>query len=125
MTMNPLAEQIANLLRVSPGRAQCFPCLAMSLTTPEPALREAAQGLILQAGFELGDKPCANCRRFENVVWFSADLDRQRCGLCRTPIPPAAVRTTVNGIPYHSACWDHKVRESEQKAQHSPGAPRG
>jgi len=45
---NPLAEQIAHVLMASPFRAYCFPCLAMMLATPEPALREAAQGLILR-----------------------------------------------------------------------------
>jgi hypothetical protein len=40
----------------------------MALATPEPALREAALGLILQEGFEVGDKQCANCQRFQKVA---------------------------------------------------------
>jgi len=123
--MNALAEQIADVLRASPSHAHCFPCLAMTLATPEPALREAAQGLILQEGFEVGDKQCANCQRFEKAVWFGASLDGPRCGLCRTPIRPAAARTTANGIPYHLGCWDRKVRESEKRAKRSPGITRG
>jgi recombinational DNA repair protein (RecF pathway) len=123
--MDPLAEPIANVLRASPSHAYCFPCLAITLATPEPALREAAQGLILQEGFEVGDKQCANCQRFQKVVWFSASLDRPRCGLCRTPILPAAARTTANGIPYHLDCWDRKVRESEKRAKRAPSITRG
>jgi hypothetical protein len=86
--MNPLAEQIANVLQALPSQAQCLTCLAMTIHTPEAALREAAQGLVLEEGFELGDKQCVNCQRFEKVIWLSASLDRPRCGLCRTPIPP-------------------------------------
>lgn len=119
--MNPLAEQIAHVLMASPFRAYCFPCLAMTLATPEPALREAAQGLILQEGFEVSDKQCANCQRFVKVVWFSANFDHSQCGLCRTSILPAAARATANGIPYHIGCWDWKVRESEKRATRSPG----
>jgi len=51
----------------------------------------------------------------EKVVWFNASLDRPRCGLCRTPILPAAARTTVNGIPYHLGCWHRKVRQAENR----------
>jgi recombinational DNA repair protein (RecF pathway) len=113
--VNPLAEQIANVLRTSSSHAHCFACLAVTIHTPEPALREAAQGLVLQEGFELGDKQCVNCQRFEKVVWFSPGQDRPRCGLCRLPIMPAAVRTTVNGTPYHLGCWDLKTRRAEEK----------
>jgi recombinational DNA repair protein (RecF pathway) len=113
--MTPLVEQIANALRASPSHAHCLRCLAMTLATPEPALREAAQRLILQEGFEVGDRQCVNCQRFEKAVWFNARLDSPRCGLCRTPILPAAARRTVNGIPYHLGCWQRKVRQAQKK----------
>jgi hypothetical protein len=70
----------------------------MTRATPEPALREAGQGLILQEGFEVGDKRCANCQSFEKVVWFSTNLDHSRCGLCRTSILPAAARATAKPL---------------------------
>jgi hypothetical protein len=113
--MKRLTEQIANVLRTSSSHAHCFTCLAVTMHTAEPSLREAAQSLVLQEGFELGDKPCVDCHRIDKVVWFSPGQSRPRCGLCRLPISPAAERTTVNAVPYHLGCWDRKRRLAEER----------
>jgi hypothetical protein len=89
-----LDERITPLPQASRSRAHCFSCLAVTLHTPEPALRQAADG-----------------QRSDKLISFNARLGRPRwCGLCRTPILPTTSEETVNGIVYHRGCWDQKAR---------------
>ena len=33
-----------------------------------------------------------------------------RCAYCDKPILPGQDKMTVQGVPYHSGCWDRKER---------------
>jgi hypothetical protein len=33
------------------------------------------------------------------------------CAICAKPILPIDNKTTIQQIPYHSACWDRKTRK--------------
>ena len=55
--------KLAEFLRVLPGRAFCYLCLARMLEVSQDEIREAARALSAVPGFQIRARPCENCER--------------------------------------------------------------
>lgn len=129
-----ITAQITALLRQHAPLVLCCDCVAAKLGLPPKDVRDAAQGLVLQRGFQIVRRLCYICCRTDDMVAFDGRGDgayvrepqvstiaKVLCMFCRTPILTTAGKTTVEGVAYHAGCWDRKARSMNEKG--SPKKP--
>ena len=66
--LGPLPEAVARAVRTHSPYALCFSCLAVELGVSEPALRSAAQLVLVQEDFKVIRRVCYRCSRVDDAL---------------------------------------------------------
>jgi uncharacterized protein with PIN domain len=94
---------------LSPDR-YCIGCLARISETPEDEVRNGLQALSDSLEMQIGE--CHNCRERSQTYRRRPFLPDRACAECANPILPTDNKTTIQNVPYHSACWDRKTQKA-------------